>query len=225
MHTRLAIGGLCLAIFPFSGCGQNSTEKRLDEASKKMEEAGKQMEEAAKQGGAGMGEAMKKMGEAFGTATGKKVTPVDFRELKALLPEALPGMKRTRAEGERAAAMGLNISKAEGEYEKEDSSIHINLMDMGTLSGMAAMATVGWAMVEIDKETETGYEKTSTYQGYKSHEEYNRNNKDGEVTVLVAERFVVEVRGSNLPMEAIMSALGAVDLNKLAAMKGKGVEQ
>ena len=34
-----------------------------------------------------MGEAMKKMGEAFGAATGKKVTPVDFRELKALLPE------------------------------------------------------------------------------------------------------------------------------------------
>jgi len=225
MHTRLAIGGFCLAALSMFGCGQNTTEKQLEEASKKMEEAGKKMEEAAKQGGAGMGEAMKKMGEAFGAATGKKVTPVDFRELKALLPEALPGMKRTRAEGERAAAMGLNISKAEGEYEKEGSSIHVSLMDMGTLSGMAAMATVGWAMAEIDKETETSYEKTSTYQGYKSHEEYDRNRKDGEVTVLVAERFVVEVRGNNLPMEAIMAALGAVDLNKLAAMKGKGVEQ
>jgi len=90
---------------------------------------------------------------------------------------------------------------------------------------MAAMATVGWAMAEIDKETETGYEKTSTYQGYKSHEEYNRSSKDGEVTVLVADRFVVEVRGNNLPMEAIMAALGTVDLTKLAAMKAKGVEQ
>ena len=225
MHTRLAIGGFCLGILPMLGCGQNTTEKQLEEASKKMEEAGKKMEEAAKQGGAGMGEAMKKMGEAFGAATGKKVTPVDFRELKALLPEVLPGMKRTRAEGERAAAMGLNISKAEGEYEKEGSNIRISLMDMGTLSGMAAMATVGWALAEIDKETETGYEKTSTYQGYKSHEEYNRSSKDGEVTVLVADRFVVEVRGNNLPMEAIMAALGTVDLTKLAAMKAKGVEQ
>jgi len=225
MHTRLAIGGFCLGILAMFGCGQNTSEKQLEEASKKMEEAGKKMEEAAKQGGAGMGEAMKKMGEALGAATGKKVTPVDFRELKALLPEALPGMKRTRAEGERAAAMGLNISKAEGEYEKEGSNIRISLMDMGTLSGMAAMATVGWALAEIDKETETGYEKTSTYQGYKSHEEYNRSSKDGEVTVLVADRFVVEVRGNNLPMEAIMAALGTVDLTKLAAMKAKGVEQ
>ena len=41
------------------------------------------------------------------------------------------------------------------------------------------------------------------------------------MTVLVADRFVVEVRGNNLPMEAIMAALGTVDLNKLAAMKGK----
>lgn len=225
MNTRLVIGGFCLGLMSMVGCGQNTTEKRLEEASKKMEEAGKQMEEAAKQGGAGMGEAMKKMGEAFGAATGKKVTPVDFRELKALLPEALPGMKRTRAEGERAAAMGMNISKAEGEYQSEGSNVHINLTDMGSLSGMAAMATVGWAMAEIDKETETSYEKTSTYQGYKSHEEYNRESKDGEVTVLVADRFVVEVRGNNLPMDTIKAALGSVDLNKLAAMKGMGVEQ
>jgi hypothetical protein len=225
MHTRLAIGAFCLGWLSMLGCTQNTTEKQLEDAAKKMEEAGKQMEEAAKQGGAGMGDAMKKMGEAFGAATGKKVTPVDFRELKALLPETLPGMKRTRAEGERAAAIGLNLSKAEGEYEKEGSSIHVSLMDMGTLSGMAAMATVAWAMADIDKETETGYEKTSTYQGFKSHEEYNRESKNGEVTVLVADRFIVEVRGNNLPMEGIMAALGAVDLNKLAAMKGKGVEQ
>ena len=224
MNTRHAIGGFCLGLLVLAGCGQDTTEKRLEEASKKMEEAGKKMEEAAKQGGEGMADAMKKMGEAFGAATGKKVTPVDFRELKALLPETLPGMKRTRAEGERAAAMGLNISKAEGRYENDTSNVQVNLMDMGTLSGMAAMATVGWSLAEIDKETETGYEKTSTYKGYKSHEEYDRNSKDGEVTVLVAERFVVEVRGNNLPMEAIMAALGTVDLNKLAAMKGKGVE-
>jgi hypothetical protein len=124
-----------------------------------------------------MGEAMKKMGEALGAATGKKVTPVDFRELKALLPEALPGMKRTRAEGERAAAMGINISKAEGEYQKEGSSVHINLMDMGTLSGMAAMATVGWAMAEIDKETETGYEKNLHLPRVQVSREYNRNEQ------------------------------------------------
>jgi hypothetical protein len=190
-----------------------------------MEEAGKKMEEAVKQGGEGMGEAMKKMGEAFGAAAGKKVTPVDFRELKALLPETLPGMKRTRSEGEKTGVMGMSVSKAEGAYEQEDGNIHITITDMGSISGLTAMAAYGWALAEIDRETETGYEKTGTHKGYKSHEKYDSRSKDGEATVLVADRFVVEVRGNNLPAEAIKGALGAIDLGKLEAMKTKGVQQ
>jgi len=58
MNARFAIGGFCLSVLSLVGCGQNTSEKRLEEASKKMEEAGKKMEEAAKQGGAGTGEAM-----------------------------------------------------------------------------------------------------------------------------------------------------------------------
>lgn len=224
MHKRLAIGALCLGMLSMTGCGK-SKEKELEEASQKMAEAGKKMEEAVKQGGQGMGEALKKMTEAVGAATGKKVTPVDFRELKALLPETLPGMKRTRSEGERAAAMGINISKAEGEYENEGSNISIHIMDMGSMTGLAAMAAYGWAMAEIDRETETGYEKTTTHKGYRSHEKYDKSSKDGEATVLVADRFVVEVRGNNLPMEAIKGALDSVDLGKLDAMKTKGLEQ
>ncbi len=224
MHTRLAAGALCLSVLSVVGCGKGAKEKELEQASQKMAEASKKMEEAVKQGGEGMGEAMKKMTEAVGGAAGKKVTPVDFRELKALLPETLSGMKRTRSEGERAAAMGINISKAEGEYEKEGSSIHIQITDMGSMTGLAAMAAYGWAMAEIDRETETGYEKTATYKGYRSHEKYDKDSKDGEATVLVADRFVVEVRGNNLPMDAIKGALDSLDLGKLNAMKAKGLE-
>jgi hypothetical protein len=222
MHKAVAGVALCLLIGLIAGCG-SSREREIEQASQKMEEAGKKMEEAAKKGGEGMGDAMKAMGEAFSAAAGKKVEPVDFRELKALLPEALPGMKRTKFEGEKAAAMGINVSKAEGRYEKEDSDIHITVTDMGTMSGLAAIATYGWAMAEIDRETETGYERSSTYQGHKSLEKYDKENKDGETTVLVAERFVVEVRGNDLPVEAIKAALGSIDLGKLAAMKAKGV--
>ncbi|MCI0424181.1 MAG: hypothetical protein L0312_34065, partial [Acidobacteria bacterium] len=95
MRKSLETTALCLAFVLMFGC-DSSREKELEQASKKMEEAGKKMEEAAKKGGEGMADAVKAMGEAFGSAAGKKVEPVDFRELKALLPEALPGMKRTK---------------------------------------------------------------------------------------------------------------------------------
>ena len=38
---------------------------------------------------------------------------VDFRELKALLPESLPGLKRAEAAGEKRSVMGMTVATAE----------------------------------------------------------------------------------------------------------------
>ncbi len=207
-----------------SGCGRSVEEKQLEEAGKKMEEAGKKMEDAMRQGGEGLGEAMKKMGEAM--TAGKKVEPIDFRELKSLLPESLPGMKRTEAKGEKTAAFGINASKAEGNYQADSgANIDITLTDLGSMTGLTAIAAYGWAVAEIDRETETGYEKTTTYSGHKAHEKYDKQDRQGEIDVLVGNRFVVEVNGNQVSMEDLKAALGKIDLGKLDAMKMQGVQQ
>ena len=223
--SRTAVLGL-ITIIAF-GCGKTTEQKTVEDAAKRMEDAGKKMEEAMKQGGEGMGEAMKKMGEAFGAATGKKVDPVDFRSLKALLPESLPGMKRTKAEGEKAAAMGIHVSKAEGNYRSEngESDIEITISDMGTLTGLTAMAAYGWSMTEMDRESDNGYEKTTTIGGHKAHEKFDKEGQRGEIDVLVANRFIVEMKGNGIPMDTLKGALSKVDLGKLDAMKGEGVQQ
>ena len=151
---------------------------------------------------------------------------VDFRELKALLPEDLSGMKRSNAEGEKTSAMGFTISKAEARYEGDNNaSVHITITDVGAMAGVAAMATYAWAAGTIDRETESSYEKSVTIDGYKGYEKYDRQSSSGEVQVLVAGRFVVEVDGNNLPMDGIKAALGKVDLGKLESMKNVGVKQ
>ncbi len=198
--------------------------KNMAEAAKQMEQAGAKMAEAAKTGGAGLGDAMAAMGAAMGTG-GKKVETVEFRELKDMLPESLPGMTRTAATGERTAAMGMQISNAEGRYRAEDgSSMTIEITDIGSLSGLAGMATYAWAATEFDRETENGYEKTTTFNGHKAQEKYNKSSRSGEMSVLVASRFVVEADGNNVEMDAIKAALGKVDLGKLEGMKNKGVQ-
>jgi hypothetical protein len=213
----------CCVLLLTLACGPSIDQKQLEEASKKMEEAGKKMEEAAKQGGEGFGEAMKKMGEAM--TTGKKVEPVDFRELKSLLPESLPGMKRTDAKGEKTAAFGINVSKAEGTYQAESgANIDINISDMGSMSGLTAIAAYGWAMADIDRETDNSYEKTTTYSGHKAHEKYEKSGQHGEIEVLVGNRFVVELNGNQISMDQLKAALGAVDLGKLDGMKMQGVQ-
>jgi hypothetical protein len=134
-------------------------------------------------------------------------------------------MKRTNATGEKTAAMGMQISNAEGRYSSDQgSSITVKITDIGSMSGLAGMTAYAWANVSVDRETDTGYEKTTTYNGYKAHEKYDKQNKSGEISVMVGDRFVVEVDGNNIEMGAIKDALGKVDIGKLNSMKGHGVQ-
>ncbi|HSW55261.1 MAG TPA: hypothetical protein VLH59_09235 [Ignavibacteriaceae bacterium] len=201
---------LLSAIFIFFGCGkggdqpnekQKSEEKTgiksLDDFVDKAKEVQKSMEE------------------------GKKYEVVDFRELKALLPENLGDLKRTNAEGEKSGAMGFTISKAEADYSNEDYSqrIDIEITDMTGASGFAGLAAWGWAMADIDKETENGYEKTTKYKGHKAFEKYNNQDQYGSIEVLVSGRFMLSVNGNNVPMPVIKSAADQIDIGKLEAMK------
>ena len=101
----------------------------------------------------------------------KAVDPVDFRDLKALLPESTANLKRTEATGEKTGAMGFTVSMAKGQYLGEgDASISIEIVDTGGIAGMATMAMAAWTMADIDKETATGYEKTTKIEGFKAYE-------------------------------------------------------
>jgi hypothetical protein len=225
MNHRAAV--LILSLAGLITACKSEEQKRAEETAKNLEQATKQMAEATKNAGANMGDAMAAMGAAVSGAAnaGKKVETVDYKELKALLPESLPGMKRTDASGEKNAAMGMQVSNAEGRYRADDgSSMTIKITDIGSMTGLAGMATYAWARTEVDRESDNSYEKTSTFGGYKSREKYDKSSKSGEVSVLVGDRFVVEADGNNVDMDAIKGALGKVDLGKLNSMKGQGVQ-
>ena len=141
----------------FVYCGKSDKEKDMEDAAEQMEEEAKTLSDGGMEN---MAEAMKKMGEVLGK---DGFEPVDFRDLKELLPKSLPGMKREDASGEKTSVMGIKVSKAEASYFDEDnnSSIDISITDMGTVSGFAAMASMAWAFSEYDRESDSGYEKTT----------------------------------------------------------------
>lgn len=64
---------------------------------------------------------MKAVGKAMDSNGG--VEPVDFRKRKPLLPESLPGMRRTCLEGQKSAAFGIGVSVAEAEYKNDAEGI------------------------------------------------------------------------------------------------------
>ncbi len=209
--TKLNSILLLIVIFVLFSCGKGG-DNQPNENKKSDEKTGiKDLDDYVEN----MKEAQKNMEE------GQKYEVVDFRELKALLPESIGDLKRINAEGEKSGAMGFTISKAEADYNNEDysQSMDIEITDLAGASGYAGLAAWGWAMVDIDKETETGYEKTTKYKGHKAFEKYDNQYQNGSIEILVSGRFMVSVHGNTVPMTTIKSAIDEIDIGKLEALK------
>jgi hypothetical protein len=151
---------------------------------------------------------------------GKVIEAVPPATLKALLPAELPGMERSSATAERTQAMGIDTSNAEGQYNATDRSgarVRIKLTDTGNMSGSMRLSMNAWTMGAYSRETDTGYEKTTTVNGCKGMEKYDTQNKEGSLQLLVADRFIVDVEGYDVTMDAIKQVVNKIDLKKLAA--------
>lgn len=148
----------------------------------------------------------------------KDVEVVNFRKLKELLPESLGGLPRTDINGETAGAMGFKVSNAEATYEQDGKSLGVEISDLAGMGGMM-QGVVNWASLEIDRETDDEYERTTTIDGHKAFEEYNSKRKTGNISVIVDERFVVKVSGDGVASEDIQSALKKIDLDRLRKLK------
>ena len=204
-----------------SGCGKRAEEKKALDAAKEFQKIVEEMPKDGKSAEKRVQE-FSKAAEAMQKAiTGdqKEVQLADFRELKQLLPPAVDKLKRTDATGEKTSAMGISVSKAEGRYEgNDDQSLTIEITDLGGMRGVAAFAQFGWAVAEIDRETDTGYEKTVKIGGHTGQEEYDWENKSGSVKIMVAGRFMVDVQGHGIEMARIKGAVELIPLDKLAAL-------
>jgi len=158
-----------------------------------------------------MAEAVQKMGQT------QTATAVDFEKLIAFLPEPA-GWTRSKPEGEQIS-MGASMSRAEAEYEKGESSIRLEITDSSFnqlyLAPMSMML-----MSTYSERSSKGYKKAASLNGSPGFEEWENEPKEGTVTVVVSNRFVVSARGRNVDnIDAVRSLVQAVDLSKLAALK------
>ncbi|KAA0991017.1 hypothetical protein [Dyadobacter aurulentus] len=204
MKTSSILGFTFAAVLLLASCGN------------KEENTSEQIEESENPADAlqALADKAKEMGKR------EAVDPIDFRKLKELMPENLIGLKRTEATGEKSGAMGFTVSTAQARYQGDNNaSLKIEIVDTGGIAGVSTMALATWSMAEIDKETTDGYEKTTQLEGYKAFEKYNNASKSGEINVLVADRYVVNVEGDNVSVDQLKEALKDIDLTELAGLK------
>ncbi|CAN5699792.1 hypothetical protein BH23GEM6_BH23GEM6_18640 [soil metagenome] len=154
--------------------------------------------------------------------------PLGIRDLEGFLPTALPGLRRVETGGDRGSVLGMSTSRATALYTpvpggeevpQRDSTlqIRVRLTDLGPLRGRETIEQDGWIPTSVDRESSSGSERTFMLSGYPAHEIYSTSSGPsyGEIQVIVARRFVVEVSGRGAELELLHETIGSLDLRRL----------
>jgi hypothetical protein len=144
--------------------------------------------------------------------------PIPYKELEAYLPE-IPGYtKDGGTDGRMVNTPGLGAwSNTSQSYKNATDDISVEIMDYnGAYNGFAAATSV----YKMNISSENDEEKTGSLNlgipNTAAFEHIDKKNKDAELTVIVGDRFVVHMRGSNLgssaPLIAIAKSMKLADL-------------
>jgi hypothetical protein len=83
---------------------------------------------------------------------------------------------------------------------------------------MGTMGAAAWAMTDFDRTTATGYERTTRFEGYKAMESLSKVGErvNAELNLIVADRFVIQIKGRGVDMDAVKAAAKSLDFGRLA---------
>jgi hypothetical protein len=133
----------------------------------------------------------------------KKLPPLTLDQVKANLPEALLGIKRTRLNAN--SAMGFSVGEAE--YHKDDSTyLQLSVYDVAGEAGSGIYALQFWGAMNMQSESEDGYTKTVDYNGKKAVEKFDKNSNSYDLTYLANDRLMVNLKGRNTGLDMLKQA-------------------
>lgn len=189
--------------------GRNTTELTVnpDSALGRLTAAGRQMETAGKQ---------MQAAQSSGNVNAPAVTALSPDQLKPFLPATLGALKRVSLSAERGGMPGMQFSQADAQYSDAGGhTVSVEISDLANARGMLALA----GMVQGERETDHGYDKTYTADGQLVHERWDSQSNSGEYAVYVGDRFMVKASGAAANIDALKAAVGSIDLKGLAALK------
>lgn len=187
---------------------ENNPINKFKEAAEKVKEAKQGLENVSEviKGAENLEKNIEKLSE---------LTPVTKEQIKAWMPEKIDDLKRT--EYNISSQMGISTFKL---TFKDDAKkmIKITISD-GAGKGSAIIAMFSMMQnIEIDKENESGYERTQKFDGqptlikYQSSENYEK----ATLQCLFNERFGIEANAWKMTPEELWEYIKKLDIGKLA---------
>jgi hypothetical protein len=222
--------GIAIALVAAIACGKSEAEKQAEEAAQQAEKAAEAMQKAAEaagaaaaQGATGAAQGMEAFAKAMQAAAaaaggdGKPVDPVGFQQLETVLPD-VPGWQRDKPRGEKMT-IPVAFSQTETTYTNGDAEVQVKIVD----SAFSQLLVAPWAMFlssGYEKQTSDGYEKSVNLGGNPGFEKWNSADKDGELNLVVAKRFLVTIEGNDIANANVLHDFAAkLDTGKLSGLK------
>ena len=152
----------------------------------------------------GSGDDMKKRMEDL-----QKLPPLSLDELKKILPEELNGVKRSNYSATSMGGSGV----VSGKYKMNDgSSIEIGVYDCAGPMGVGIYSAQFMAYYNFEQEDDNGYTKTTTFDGNKAVERFEKNNNEYNITYFTGNRFLINLKGENTTMDQLKAASKSINL-------------
>ncbi len=135
-------------------------------------------------------------------------------EMKKLLPDAPSGWEADEAESEAAASsmLGGGVT-AKRSYRRGDSSVTIKIQSDSPMLQATAM------MLSNPMFMSSNGAKMETIKGQKVSVSFKAGGDNGEIKAVVDSRYLVEIDGSSLTRDDLVSFAKALEYAKLSALK------
>ena len=201
-----------LSVFLLMNCGDIATEEQ------KKATADAEFKENINEAKDDLEGAIGNLGDAISSLKKKhnieEKEPVNFRDMKEILPNDLGGMEQTDNEGQTSGIMGFKFSTAKATYEEDKAKLEVKIIDIAGI-GKLASKMADWSTLDIDKESKNGYERTTTIDGHKAYEKYDANRQKGKVAMIIDDRFIIDLEGRNVTEKQLRNAIEDINIRKL----------
>jgi hypothetical protein len=144
------------------------------------------------------------------------VEPINWQELAPFLIDISGWKAMGKPEGSTASMGDFKVSQVERKYSAKDSRLMIEIID-GAFVEMIYAAFKMALSFEFDTSEE--YTKKVTIKGFPGVEQYDYEDKEGSIMVLVADRFLVSLEQNNTEDTSELKGIaGKLDLKGLAKL-------
>lgn len=186
---------LLLALAPLA-CGGDAAEEAAQSAADAMQQAANALQSAAN--------------DMQANADGDNSEPLDAQQLQDRLPEELAGLERVSSERQSMGAAGMQMATAVAVYEGDGKQIELRL---STGAGIMAGPAMAFSMVDFDRSTDTGFERTVQMHGFKGMQTYENDGgrESADLMLIIGSRVFLQMESTGMSMDELEEALDELD--------------